>query len=59
MNEAMRKVSRRSIRNTQETLKEVIFLERELQGLYNQQREPALHHNDGQSLVDKMMSSNY
>ena len=59
MNETMRKVFRRSIRDTQETLKEVISQERELQGLYNQQREPALHNSDGQSLVDKMIFSNY
>ena len=55
MNEIMRSVSRRSTRDTQETLKEVISSEQELQGSYNQQREPS----DGQSLIDKIMSSHY
>ena len=55
MNEIMRSVSRRSTRDTQETLKEVLSSEQELQGSYNQQREPS----DGQSLIDKIMSSHY
>merc|ERR1711988_1278273 len=49
------KETRRSIRDTQETLKEVISSKRELQGSYNQQREPS----DGQSLIEKIMSSHY
>ena len=55
MNEIMRSVSRRSTRDTQESLKEVISSEQELQGSYNQQREPS----DGQSLIDKIMFSHY
>ena len=55
MNELMKSVYRRSTRDTQETLKEVIASEQELQGSYNQQREPS----DGQSLIDKIMFSHY